>query len=90
LIILLFYTLTSCGWLDRAFGFIQPISMMTGRLQQTIKLSKYQARSGWAAIFGRVLVGFLDANVEAFQGFDLIDEPHPGRSWWSGVGTTQA
>jgi hypothetical protein len=46
--------------------------MMTGRLQQTIKLSKYQGRRGWAAIFGPVLVGFRDANAEAFQAFDLI------------------
>lgn len=46
-----------------------------------------QRNRGWSAIFGRILVGFLDAHAETFEGVDLIvaspayTGPGAHRSW---------
>lgn len=50
--------------------------MRSGTLQRVINDYKYSGPTsdsrGWAAIFGRILVGFLDANEPTFEGADLI------------------
>lgn len=62
-----------CNWPHRAFGAVWAISMMTGALQAAIKAYKYPPyRRAWAAIFGRVLVGFLDDNAAVFSSYELV------------------
>lgn len=75
-----------CTWPDRGFSFVSAISIMTGVLEVAIKRYKYDDQRGWAWIFGRVVVGHLDANAALFNRFDVI-APSPtfvgdgGRSW---------
>jgi len=44
----------------RFFDFVYAVAMRSGRLQTAINRYKYQGATGWASIFGRVLVGYLD------------------------------
>jgi predicted amidophosphoribosyltransferase len=58
----------SAGW--REFDGNYPIAMRSGALKRTIESYKYDGRRAWAKIFGRILVGFLDANAATFEPFD--------------------
>jgi predicted amidophosphoribosyltransferase len=60
-----------CHATDRAFVFNRAIAMKTGPLDEAIKLHKYQDRVGWAIIFARVLLGYLDTHPNV-AGADLI------------------
>jgi len=59
---------------DRWFEWNYAIAMRSGALETAISRYKYGGRRGWAAIFGRILVGFLDAHAALFAeiGLDLI------------------
>jgi predicted amidophosphoribosyltransferase len=63
-----------CNWTEdeRGFRWVWAISMRTGALAHAIDWYKVHGRRGWAWIFGRVLVGYLNANAEAFEDYDLI------------------
>ncbi len=65
-----------CGMSERWFEWNYATAMRSGVLQRVINAYKYSDASsgnrGWAAIFGRILVGFLDANEATFNGVDLI------------------
>lgn len=65
-----------CGMGQRWFEWNYAIAMRSGVLQQVINAYKYSGPTsgdrGWAAIFGRILVGFLDANEPTFETADLI------------------
>jgi predicted amidophosphoribosyltransferase len=61
-----------CSWDDRRFIRNHAIAMRSGKLKEAILRFKYENKYGWGPIFGRVLVGFLDENRNAFEGFDLI------------------
>ena len=65
-----------CSMSRRWFGWNYAVAIRSGMLQRVIdayKLSDAMSDNrGWAAIFGRILVGFLDANASAFEGIDLI------------------
>jgi predicted amidophosphoribosyltransferase len=56
----------------RFFDFIYAIAMRTGELENAINRYKYHGANGWAAIFGRVLVGFLDEVPGVADGWDAI------------------
>lgn len=56
--------------------------MRTGPLRRAIDRYKVDGKHAWAGIFGRVLLGYLDANRTVFQGYDLI-VPSPT---WVGEG----
>lgn len=70
---------------QRSWEFIYAISMRSGRLKDVIGRYKYQDRTGWASIFGRVLVGYLEQHMQP-DSWDVII-PMPtyvgvgGRSW---------
>lgn len=70
---------------ERGWDYIWAISTRTGPLKAAISRYKYEDKYGWARIFGRVLVGYLNANDD-FDQFGLII-PSPtyvgagGRSW---------
>ncbi len=46
--------------------------MRTGPLRRAIDRYKVDERRSWAAIFGRVLLGYLNAHDVVFQRYDLI------------------
>jgi predicted amidophosphoribosyltransferase len=46
--------------------------MRTGPLKGAIDRYKVEGKYGWAGIFGRVLVGYLNANRDVFDRYDLI------------------
>ncbi|MEV0589620.1 hypothetical protein [Nonomuraea sp. NPDC050310] len=50
----------------RGFSRVDAIAMYTAPLSQAIQALKYEGRTGWATIFGRLVVGWLNL--------------HPGRS----------
>jgi predicted amidophosphoribosyltransferase len=56
---------------DRGWDLIFAISMRSGVLKRAIELYKYQDKTGWALIFGRVLVGYLE-QLPLFRQYDLI------------------
>jgi predicted amidophosphoribosyltransferase len=61
-----------CSWDDRYFDWNFAIAMRTGVLERALSRYKYEGRSGWRLIFGRVLVGFLDDHAATFDDFGLI------------------
>jgi predicted amidophosphoribosyltransferase len=63
-----------CGWglANRGFSRVYPIAKRTGMLKGAISAYKYESQTGWAQIFGRVLVGYLDAHADNFDSFDWI------------------
>lgn len=63
-----------CSWDedDRGFRWVWAISMRTGALKRAIDRYKVDGKHGWSWIFGRVLIGYLHANVNAFRPYDLI------------------
>ena len=46
--------------------------MRSGKIQEAINRYKYDGNRGWAIIFARVLVGYLDGHWDVFEDFDLI------------------
>ena len=63
-----------CNWhpSERYFEWNYAIAMRSGVLEDAINRFKYDNRRGWARIFGRVLVGFLDNEKPTCRDFDLI------------------
>lgn len=61
-----------CAMGDRWFSWNYAIAMRTGVLQQAINAYKFDGQRGWALVFGRILVGFLDANARMFKDAGLI------------------
>lgn len=65
-----------CAMAERWFVRNYAIAMRSGVLERVINAYKYAGPHdpdrAWAAIFGRILVGFLDANAPAFEDVDLI------------------
>lgn len=61
-----------CNWDDRYFSSVWAITMRTGEMKRSITRYKYEGRWGWSAIFGRILVGFLNENAGIFEDYDLI------------------
>lgn len=61
-----------CNRTDRAFGCNYAVAMRSGELQRAINKYKYEGRHGWALVFGRVLIGFLEQEADLFRSFDVI------------------
>jgi predicted amidophosphoribosyltransferase len=61
-----------CHWNDRYFTRVRAISMRTGEMQRAISRYKYEGKIGWRAIFGRILVGYLNEHSDEFEGYDAI------------------
>jgi predicted amidophosphoribosyltransferase len=63
-----------CSWEedDRYFKRVWAVSMRTGPLRRAIDRYKVEGRQSWARIFGRVLLGYLNANKDTFERYDLI------------------
>lgn len=52
-----------CAMSERWFTCNYAIAMRSGELERAINAYKYQSQRGWAAIFGRILVGFLASHA---------------------------
>ena len=61
-----------CKMSDRWFEWNYAVAMRTGALENTISAYKYYAQKHWAIIFGRLLVGFLEANDRLFRSMDAL------------------
>jgi predicted amidophosphoribosyltransferase len=61
-----------CALSERYFEWNYAIAMRTGVLKDVISDYKYHDRKAWASIFGRILVGFLDAHRPVFEKMDLL------------------
>jgi predicted amidophosphoribosyltransferase len=63
-----------CSWdeEDRGFRWVWAMSMRTGALRGAIDRYKVDGKIGWAWIFGRVLVGYLNAGHTVFGQYDAI------------------
>jgi predicted amidophosphoribosyltransferase len=77
-----------CNFPDRSFLWNYAVAMKrkSGSLEQAITAYKFSDQKYWAIIFARVLLGFLEDQVETFDWFDLIIASPTfvgpgGRSW---------
>ena len=61
-----------CQWSDRCFEWNYAAAMRSGVLRNVIDSYKYDGFRGWAHIYARVLVGFLNEARSTFGDFDLI------------------
>ncbi|WP_331738521.1 ComF family protein [Embleya sp. NBC_00896] len=64
-----------CGWPPerRFFTRVDAVAMYSGSLEAVLKRFKYPpSRPGWAAIFGRLLVGWLETHADRVADIDLI------------------
>lgn len=65
-----------CSMSQRWFEWNYAIAIRSGVLERVVNAFKGSTAGsgnrGWSAIFGRILVGFLDAHAETFEGADLI------------------
>ncbi|WP_331719402.1 ComF family protein [Streptomyces sp. NBC_01187] len=65
----------------RGFSHVDAVAVYSGALREKIHRLKYDGRSGWALIFGRLLVGWMNSHPERMHGVDhVIGNPtHTGR-----------
>lgn len=62
-----------CAMGQRWFKRNHAVSMLSGRLHEAIKAYKYPPyRREWAYVFGRILLGYLEAHADALGQIDLI------------------
>jgi predicted amidophosphoribosyltransferase len=61
-----------CNRSERWFQSNYAIAMRSGQLERAINRYKYQAKHGWALVFGRVLSGFLEEKPDTFRRFEII------------------
>jgi len=63
-----------CGWPieQRHFSRVDAVAMYDGVMKQTLPLLKYEGRMGWALIYGRLIVGWLDNHATHASDIDVI------------------
>ncbi|MGF0177255.1 ComF family protein [Streptomyces sp. Marseille-Q5077] len=63
-----------CRWTpqQRHFTRVHAIAMFADPLEQKIKRFKYDGYTGWGLIFGRLIVGWLNAHAHDVEDIDLI------------------
>ncbi|MFD3884020.1 ComF family protein [Streptomyces microflavus] len=74
-----------CGWdpATRCFTRVDAIALYSGYLETTLKRFKYdEGNKGWSIVFGRLIVGWLEAHQDEVTDIDLIlgNPTAPGRS----------
>src|ERR1022692_2632121 len=76
-----------CSDPARRIERIDAIAYSSGELRQKIHRYKYNGKTGWALIFGRLLLGWLDAHAASDSPGLIIAKPYlPGARWracWS-------
>lgn len=61
-----------CSRADRWFSLTWSLGPHGGAWRETIAAYKYRGELGWAEVFGRVLVGFLDEHMPWFDHYDHL------------------
>ncbi|MCP2314281.1 ComF family protein [Kitasatospora paracochleata] len=63
-----------CGWPpeQRYFTRVDAVAMYDGAMKQTLPRLKYDGRTGWALIYGRLVVGWLDNHAAEVADIDVI------------------
>ena len=63
-----------CNFDERYFLWNYSVAMKSkqGHLEEAIKAYKYGNQKYWAIVFARVLLGFLEDQMDLFEQFDLI------------------
>lgn len=61
-----------CSRADRWFSVVWSVAPHVGAWRQVIADYKYRHQSGWSAVLGRVLLGYLDEHMPWFDEFDLL------------------
>ena len=61
-----------CDWENRYFDSNRAIAYRRGELERTISLYKGSDKRGWAIIFARLLVAYLDKHREEFAPFAVL------------------
>ncbi|MEU8708712.1 ComF family protein [Streptomyces sp. NPDC048565] len=66
---------------QRGFSRVDAVAVYSGALRDKIHKLKYDGASGWALIFGRLLVGWMYSHPEQMEGVDhVVGNPtHAGR-----------
>lgn len=66
---------------ERGFSRVDAVAVYSGALRDKIHRLKYDGAHGWALIFGRLLVGWMDSHPDQMAGVDhVIGNPtHSGR-----------
>jgi predicted amidophosphoribosyltransferase len=61
-----------CGRADRWFSVVWAIGPHTGPLRRAISAYKYRDERMWGAVFGRLLVAYLDEHMPWFDEYDAL------------------
>ncbi|MGI5143961.1 MULTISPECIES: ComF family protein [unclassified Streptomyces] len=66
---------------QRGFSRVDAIAMYSGALRDKIHRLKYDGKHGWALIFGRLIVGWMENHAGQMQGVDYVigNPTHRGR-----------
>jgi predicted amidophosphoribosyltransferase len=66
---------------QRGFSRVDAVAVYSGALKDKIHQLKYDGAYGWAMIFGRLLVGWMESHPEQMRGVDhVVGNPtHTGR-----------
>ncbi|MEW1892221.1 phosphoribosyltransferase family protein [Streptomyces sp. NPDC085659] len=66
---------------ERGFSRVDAVAVYSGALRDKIHKLKYEGKTGWAMIFGRLLVGWMESHPEAMRGVDYVvgNPTHNGR-----------
>ncbi|MFC8699450.1 ComF family protein [Streptomyces parvus] len=65
---------------ERGFSRVDAVAMFSGDLENAVRRLKYDGAWGWAPIFGRLVVGWMERNPDRMAGVDLI----VGNPTWTG------
>jgi predicted amidophosphoribosyltransferase len=61
-----------CSRADRSFSVVWSIGPHLGPWRSVIGAYKYRRQTEWAAVLGRILLGYLDEHMPWFDDYDLI------------------
>lgn len=57
---------------ERGFSRVDAVAMYSGALRDKIHKLKYEGKTGWAMIFGRLLVGWMESHPDQMRGVDHV------------------
>ncbi|MFI0511173.1 ComF family protein [Streptomyces sp. WSLK1-5] len=66
---------------ERGFSRVDAVAMYSGALRDKIHKLKYDGKTGWAMVFGRLLIGWMESHPEQMRDVDYVigNPTHTGR-----------
>jgi predicted amidophosphoribosyltransferase len=61
-----------CNRGDRWFSMVWAVAHHTAAMRRTIATYKYRNQRGWAEVFARLIVGYLDQHMPWFDDYDVL------------------